>query len=184
MKTENEKQENTTLEYLFQEQEVHFLIHPTDKNVMINATEMAKMFDRRTKDYLKSKATKELILELERAPNGARSDQKVVENRGHVGIYFCEILALDFAAWLDVKFRIWIYNTIREIITKETSHVKTAVSTLTEKETALQKIISNIHSSENAEAKSLLNAISEFETAKKNKSKAVTLFSKQMSMDL
>tara|TARA_R110002073_G_scaffold163649_1_gene319856 strand:- start:330 stop:860 length:531 start_codon:yes stop_codon:yes gene_type:complete len=105
-----------TLEFIYQETQIHFLVNPTENNVMVNATEMAKMFGRRTKDYLKAKSTKDLIEALERAPNGARSEAKIVENRGHIGIYFERRLALDFAAWLDVNFRVWVFSTLDEII--------------------------------------------------------------------
>lgn len=177
------KEVNKALEFIYQGTEVHFLVNPDDKNVMINATEMAKAFGKRTKDYLANQSTKDLISELERTLKSVRSKEKVVDKRGHVGIYFNEILALDFAAWLDIKFKIWIYTTIRDLLTKETKIVKTAVNDLTEKEIALNKILSTIQQSDNEDAKQLLIAISELEEAKKNKTKAVTLFSKQMSIN-
>lgn len=105
-----------TLEFIYQETEIHFLVNPSDKNVMVNATEMAKLFGKRTDVYLKSKSTKEFIKALEQTPNGGRSDLKIVDNRGHMGIYFERSLALDFAAWLDVNFRVWVFTTIDEII--------------------------------------------------------------------
>lgn len=108
-----------TLEFIYQENEIHFLINPLDQNVMVNATEMAKLFNKRTDVYLKTQSTKEFIKELElseRPPNGGRSTVKIIDNRGHVGIYFDRRLALDFAAWLDVKFRVWVFSTIDEII--------------------------------------------------------------------
>ena len=33
-----------TLQFNYNNNEIHFLVNPTDKNVMINATEMAKVF--------------------------------------------------------------------------------------------------------------------------------------------
>lgn len=173
-----------TLEYVYREMEIHFLVNPNDKNVMINATEMAKVFGKRTTHYLENEKTKELISKLELTGKSVNSDYKVLENRGHMGYYFNEILALDFAAWLDVDFRIWIYRTIRDLLTQETKIVKTAVNTLKEKEEALQLIISNVRDNGNDEAKQLLNAISELELAKKGKTKAVSMFSRQMSMKL
>ncbi len=112
-----------TLEFIYQDAQIHFLVNPMDKNVMVNATEMAKLFDKKTKVYLKTQSTKDFIKALERAPNGARSEGgiqqkvgKIIDNRGHVGIYFDRRLALDFAAWLDVNFRVWVFTTIDEII--------------------------------------------------------------------
>lgn len=198
--------ENKTVEFLFQERAVHFLINPTDKNVMVNATEMAKMFGKRTDHYLQNEVTKSLIEELERTLIGVRSEnertgksvnseikvpdmsgtleQKVVDNRGRNGVYFCELLALDFATWLDVKFKVWVYQTIRDLLTQETKQVKTALNSLATKETALEKIVNQVKASNNTEAMSLLSALSEYETAKKNKTKAFTIFSKQMQMDI
>ena len=186
-----ETQENKTIEFLYQEMEVHFLVNPNDKNVMINATEMAKIFDKRVDVFMKTDNTKAFIsalkltgksvsLKSNQPPNGGR----IIDNRGRNGIYFNEILALKFASWLDPNFEIWVYKTIRDLLTKETKIVKTAVNDLTAKEIALKKIVSTIQQSENKDAKDLLNALSEFEEAKKKKTKAVTLFSKQMSMDL
>src|SRR5690554_5468543 len=42
--------------------------------------------------------------------------ENVTENRGRNGIYFCELLAIDFATWLDVDFKIWVYQRIQEVI--------------------------------------------------------------------
>lgn len=173
-----------TLEFLYQEKQIHFLLNPSDKNVMINATEMAKLFNKRTSNYLVNEKTKELIAKLELTRIPVNSNQKIIENRGHAGYYFNEILALDFAAWLDVDFKIWIYQKIRDIITQETKVVKSAVSVLTEKEVALKQMISQVNNSDNKEANDLLKAFSEYEEAKKNKTKAVSIFSKQISMSL
>ena len=171
------------VEFIYQETEVHFLVNPTDKNVMINATEMAKMFRKRTDHYLQNEVTKLFIKELKVPDMSGTLTSKIIDNRGRNGIYFCELLALDFAAWLDVKFKIWIYKTIRNLLTKETKVVKTAVNTLSEKEIALKLMVSKIKNGESEEAKLLLNAFSEYEDAKKNKTKAVKIFSKQMSMN-
>lgn len=54
-----------TLEFIYQDMQIHFLINPTDNNVMINATEMAKAFDRRLDFFLKADHTKNFIKELE-----------------------------------------------------------------------------------------------------------------------
>ncbi|WP_422105546.1 KilA-N domain-containing protein [Winogradskyella sp.] len=102
------------LEFIYQETQIHFALQ-NDGDVMINATEMAKAFNKRTSHYLANEKTKELIKELELTEKSANSDVKILENRGHLGYYFHELLALDFAAWLDIKFRVWIYKTIRDI---------------------------------------------------------------------
>lgn len=101
-----------TLEFIYQETEIHFLVNPMDKNVMVNATQMAKMFDRRTKDFLKTEHAKSFIEVAKRAPNGAQ----IINDRGRNGIYFNKRLALKFAAWLSPEFEYWVYSTIDEIV--------------------------------------------------------------------
>jgi hypothetical protein len=101
-----------TLEFIYQETEIHFLVNPLDKNVMVNATEMAKLFDRRTKDFLKTDHAKDFIEVAKRALNGAQ----IIDDRGRNGIYFNKRLALKFAAWLSPEFEYWIYSTIDEIV--------------------------------------------------------------------
>lgn len=171
-------EQTNTLEFIYQATEIHFLVNPTDKNVMINATEMSKMFDKRTKDYLANKETKTLIEELKRTLIGVQ----ITDDRGRNGIYFCELLALDFAAWLDVKFKVWIYQTIRELITKDIHEVNEATKYYVEKEKSLQLIVAEVEAGHNAEAKKLLQMLEEFQDAKKYKTKAFSNFSKQYKM--
>lgn len=101
-----------TLKFTYNEAEICFSVDPLDKNVMVNATEMAKVFDKRTGDYLANDSTKLFIDELKRTLIGVQ----IIDDRGRNGIYFDRRLALDFAAWLDVKFRVWIFITLDDII--------------------------------------------------------------------
>lgn len=117
-------------EFIYQDTKIHFTLS-TDKNVMVNATEMAKAFNKRIDVFTKSDHAKKFIKalknKLERTPNGGRSENeftpksgnsktKVMDNRGHSGMYFDRRLALKFAAWLDVDFELWVYDTIDEIM--------------------------------------------------------------------
>jgi len=100
-----------TLEFIYQETAIHFLVNPTDANVMVNATEMAKLFEKKTKYFLKTDHAKAFIEIAKRAPNG----DQIIEDRGRNGIYFDRRLALKFAAWLSPEFEFWIYSKIEEI---------------------------------------------------------------------
>tara|TARA_R110002126_G_scaffold39767_2_gene117620 strand:- start:39067 stop:39603 length:537 start_codon:yes stop_codon:yes gene_type:complete len=108
--------ENTTIQFIYQDTQIHFLINPSDDNVMVNATEMAKLFNRRTKDFLKTDSTKRYIKHREQALIRAQSNIKLIENKGHVGIYFERKLALKFAMWLDVVFEDWVLDSIDKIL--------------------------------------------------------------------
>lgn len=173
-----------TLEFIYQDTQIHFLLNPTDDNVMVNATEMAKAFDKRTDHYLQNSTTKELINELKVPEISGTLEPKIVDNRGRNGIWFHQDLAIDFAMWLDVKFRVWVCRTIREMVREQIKPVQNAVDNLVEKENALISIREKIQNSDNKQAKELLVALSEYESAKKSKTKVLTLLSKQMRMDI
>lgn len=123
-----------TLEFIYQETQIHFTVNPFDKSVMVNATEMAKNFGKRTDHYLQNESTKEFIKALEKLQKTENLNDKVpemsgtliennqsnfgqiIENRGRNGIYFCELLSIDFATWLDVDFKVWVYQRIQDVI--------------------------------------------------------------------
>lgn len=108
-----------TFQFIYQESEIHFLVNPNDRNVMINATEMAKAFGKKTELFLKADHTKSFISALKLQPNGGslgdENDMEIIDFRGRNGIYFHRILALKFAAWLDPNFEVWIFSTIEDI---------------------------------------------------------------------
>lgn len=101
-----------SLEFIYQETQIHFLVNPLDKNVMVNATEMAKIFDRKTAKFLRTAHAKAFIEVAKRDPKGSQ----IIDDRGRNGIYFNKRLALKFAAWLSPEFEYWVYSTIDEIV--------------------------------------------------------------------
>lgn len=184
-------QEQNTLEFLYQETQLHFLVNPNDKNVMINATEMAKIFNKRVDVFMKTDNTKTFISALEltgksvnsksnQPPNGGR----IIDNRGRNGIYFNEILALKFAAWLDPYFEIWIYKTIRDLLTKETKIVKNSISEIKTAEQKLAEAIAKAKVDGNQEALEIIEALENRDLAKKKKDRAMRLFTNQLKMQL
>ena len=121
--------------FQYQGQEIDFVL--TDKtDVMVNATEMAKAFGKRIDVFLKTDTTKEFIKTLEKflaeqwviphrldskiesefPPIGGNSTLKIIQTKGHMGTYFHRLLALKFAAWLDPRFELWVYQTIDNIL--------------------------------------------------------------------
>ncbi len=109
-----------TLEYIYQDTQIHFLVNPMEKNVMINATEMAKLFDKRIDHFIRSDHAKAFIKVLELTPYGGSSEpltlDEIIRTRNGVDTYFNRILALKFAAWLDPNFELWVFTKIDEII--------------------------------------------------------------------
>lgn len=103
-------------EYNGQEVEFDFL----KENVMVNATEMAKVYDKKVELFMKSDHAKSYIEAIILPPFGGRigvnSMEDLVQNRGRNGLWMHRYLAIYFAMWLDPKFSIWVTVTIEELI--------------------------------------------------------------------
>lgn len=104
--------------FTYEKQTIEFDI--TNNNVMVNATEMAKLFDKRIDVFLKTEPTKAFILAAKFTPTGVnlgiRGDADLIQTKGRNGTFFHRILALKFAAWLDAEFELWVYATIEEVL--------------------------------------------------------------------
>ena len=89
------------------------------KNVMINATEMAKPFGKLVGDWIRLKSTSEFTEALSadmQIPISALI-QTVKGGNGEQGTWMHEDVALEFARWLSPSFAIWCNNRIKELLT-------------------------------------------------------------------
>ena len=88
-------------------------------NVMVNATQMAKPFGKRPIDYLRLPSTNELINAIVRKSHISEK-QIVITKQGSTdnggGTWLYEDIALDFAQWLSVDFRLWCNDRIKELL--------------------------------------------------------------------
>lgn len=91
-----------------------------ERSVMVNATQMAKAFDKRIDHFLRSDHAKEFISVLEFTPYGGNSEQlskaEIIQTRGQAGTWMHRILALKFAAWLNPEFELWVFMVIEELL--------------------------------------------------------------------
>ncbi len=98
--------------------DVSFLL--TSRNVKVNATEMARIYSKRVKDFMNNEGTKAFIKALIRTPKSVRlgieSEADVYENKGRNGMWMHRVLALKFASWLNSDFEVWVYITIDEFM--------------------------------------------------------------------
>jgi len=103
----------------FEQNNITFLLSK-DNGMMINATEMAKVFGKRIDVFLKAEHVNEFISELELTPFGGSSTpltrDEIIRNVNGVGTWMHRILALKFAAWLSPKFEVWVYSTIERLL--------------------------------------------------------------------
>jgi len=109
---------NTIQKFEFNGQLIDFEVDKA--NIMVNATQMAKVFGKRIDVFLKSENTQAFINELQFTPYGGNStplnDDEIVKTRGHLGTFMHDVLALKFAAWLNPKFELWVFYTIKEVL--------------------------------------------------------------------
>lgn len=88
------------------------------RDVMVNASEMARPFHKQPSDWMRLKQTKEVIASLS-AVRGIPRTELVRVIRGGCGIqgtYFHEDVALEFARWLSPLFAIWCNDRIKELL--------------------------------------------------------------------
>lgn len=90
------------------------------RKLMINATEMGKIFDKLPKDFLRTDETKSFIEECLKKDNspflGIETEEDLFTSKQKSGTWMHRVLALKFAAWLNPTFELWVYLTIENII--------------------------------------------------------------------
>ena len=103
-------------------------LHGTN-NQMINATEMAKPFNKQPTHWLGLLSTKEYIKTFAELKNRSSADLVVVRKGGNdkhlQGTWMHEDIALEFARWLSPKLSIWCNDRIKELLRDGYSYLVT-----------------------------------------------------------
>ena len=118
-----------------------------NNGMMINATEMAKVFGKKVNEFLSNESTKRFI-EVSLNENNShylnvQKEEDLIVSRQHAGTYMHRILALKFAAWLSPEFELWVYSTIEGILFGKHK----------ERDTSFEKTLRLINEKEEIEAK-------------------------------
>ncbi|MDK7675086.1 KilA-N domain-containing protein [Weeksella virosa] len=102
-------------------------------SVMVNATQMGKVFGKTPKDWLRLESTNEFLNVLKDSqkadmPLGLFDDEKtlvqVVHGGNNRGTWMHEDVALEFSRWLHPKFAIWTNKHIKELLLKGSTSIK------------------------------------------------------------
>lgn len=121
------------------------------EDVFVNATEMAKQFSKRPVDYLKLTSTTDLIDAYVRK-NHTSENQLVKTVMGSSdnggGTWLHEDLAIDFAQWLSVDFRLWVADRIKQLL-------KTGVTTITDDDDVIAQAMNVLQKRLDAKSKQL-----------------------------
>ncbi len=173
------------LEFIYQDTEIHFLLG-NEKNVMINATEMAKAFGKRIDVFLKTEPTNAFISALEFPPTGVNSiilkRSDLIVTKGHQGTYFHRILALKFAAWLDPYFEVWVYSRVEDLLFGNAKRVGQKITDSEKKKLDIAILIEKVKKIGNDDMNNLLLELDELKKIENEKKKAMREFSNQYKM--
>ncbi len=83
----------------------------------VNATQMAKSFDKYPYVWLTLAATHEFREALIRSGESTSLESQVISTRGKNGITWIEeSLAMEFARWLSPEFSVWCNSKIKELV--------------------------------------------------------------------
>lgn len=83
----------------------------------VNATQMAKPFGKRPAEYLRLPSTVSLINAIDKRNTSMGKSHRSVITENGVGTILHEDIALDFAQWLSVDFKLWCNDRIKELLT-------------------------------------------------------------------
>jgi hypothetical protein len=127
--------ENTTntkmevVHFIYNEQTIDFLPKGDDK-LMVNATQMAKVFGKLVGHFLENESTEKFINSCLNNRNsdylGVKKREDLVDSKQKSGTWMHRILALKFAAWLDPDFEVWVFSTIDQILLGHYREIKEA----------------------------------------------------------
>jgi hypothetical protein len=102
----------------FNGQQVEFDL--SSANIMVNATEMAKIYDAEVKHFMENQSTKKFIESCLKTRNseflGIQKLDDLYKSKQRSGTWMHRVLALKFAAWLDPDFELWVYITIDRLM--------------------------------------------------------------------
>lgn len=91
-----------------------------NNGMMVNATEMAKAFDKNVGHFMENESTRRFLDACLNNRNsdylGIKSEEDLIISRQKSGTYMHRILALKFAAWLSPDFEVWVFSTIEQIL--------------------------------------------------------------------
>lgn len=115
-----------------------------EKTLMVNATEMAKIFDARMNDFLSNQQTKNFIDECLKNGNSrflnVKTEADLYVSRQKTGTWMHRILALKFAAWLNPKFELWVYSMIDQILFADYNELKASVQESASRRNKIEKL--------------------------------------------
>jgi phage antirepressor YoqD-like protein len=95
------------------------VLFDTKDDVMVNATQLAKIYRKRPNDYLSLPATNQLIKAITRK-YGISENQLVTSKAGSSqnggGTWMHRLIVVDFCQWLDIDLKLWCTEKLDELM--------------------------------------------------------------------
>lgn len=93
------------------------VLFDTKNDVMVNATQLAKIYGKRPNDYLSLPATNQLINAITRK-YGIAENQLIRTERGGIspGTWMHRLIVVDFCQWLDIDLKLWCTEKLDELM--------------------------------------------------------------------
>ncbi len=146
MKKENSVSKPEPIDYTFDGNPVHFELF--GDNVMVNATEMAKIFDRQINHFMDTDGTKRFIEACLNSRNsgnlGVEKEEDLFISRQKSGTWMHRVLAIKFAAWLDPNFEVWVFSTIDHILFGNLKKMETMLKESASRRVRLNQLMTNL----------------------------------------
>ena len=119
---------NAPVRYKYKHDEIDYNVSFLNKNghQMINATEMAKPFNKNATHWLRNQQSQDYIEAYCELRNCNSTDLLQVTYGNNGGTWMHEDIALEFARWLSPKFAIWCNDKIKELLKNGYVYLKTA----------------------------------------------------------
>lgn len=93
------------------------ILFDTKNDVMVNATQLAKIYGKRPNDYLSLPATNQLINAITRKYGIAESQLIRTERGGTApGTWMHRLIVVDFCQWLDIDLKLWCTEKLDELM--------------------------------------------------------------------
>lgn len=108
-----------TIQFIYNRETIDFTFNGNE-NVMVNATQMSKLFRTEVAFFMRNEGTEKFIKECLKTENlqylNINSREDLIISKQRSGTWMHRILALKFAAWLDPSFELWVFRTMDTII--------------------------------------------------------------------
>lgn len=116
------------VQFIYNETNIDFSVNG---NVMVNATQMAKVFNKQVNEFTSNKNTIQFVETCLKNGNsrflGIEKESDLINSKQKSGTWMHRVLALKFAAWLDPEFELWVYSRIDKILLGSFQKVKEAM---------------------------------------------------------